>query len=583
MKRIVHWMALAATSLLVACGGGGGSGGDNAFGGGSSGGSTSVADLLISLDKTSITNSGSDAVTVTVIAVDASRNTLSTVPVSISVDNNAVVSGATSTTGTDGKVTATVTQGADRTNRTVTVRATSGSIVRTTAFAITGAQLSATLSKPVVNPGESSTITFRLTDANGGAIGGQAITISIAGTSAAATMDSLGVYAYTFNAPATAGTYPVVATAGGAALAAGSSAPTLTVQSAGGSGVPVVPAGLIKSFSVSVNPSVVSVNAVGSSANFASLRALALGDNNTPIPTVRVRFDLNGDSNSIGGVFDTVGTDGAGVTLSPAASTILYANASGVTTGTYIPATRSSPTDGVTIRACYWLDDTVKTAPTTTPVGCATATLTVVSEPLAVSIGTDDSIETGPTGLTYVRKFVVTVVDARGGAKSDVEIVPSLDIESFSKGFYSRPTGSSAWLRTAVDGCPNEDANRNGVNELGEDSDGDGVLDPRKSDIVISAVGPTKTSSSGTAVLQVEYAKNVATWARFRILVSAVGISGTEGRATWTEMTSAPATAFTATSTPAFFVSPYGTATTAPASYAVTPVAGVPAACYNPQ
>jgi hypothetical protein len=581
MKRIVHWMALVATSLLVACGGGGGDAGDSPFGGGGSGGggSATVSDLLISLDKTSITNSGSDSVAVTVIAVDGSRNTLSAVPVSISVDNNAVVSGASATTGTDGKVSATVTQGADRTNRTVTVSASSGSIVRTAAFSVTGAQLAATLAKPVVNPGEASTISFRLTDVNGGAIGGQAVTISLAGSSTTATMDALGVYSYSFNAPSSAGTYPVVASAGGASLATGAAAPTLTVQSAGGSGVPPVTAGVIKSFSVSVNPSVVSVNAVGSRANSVGLRALALGDNNTPIPNVRVRFDLGGDPNSIGGTFDTAGTDGAGA----AASTILYANASGVATGNYIPGTRSSPTDGVTIRACYWLDDTVISAPATAPVGCASATLTVVSEPLAVSIGTNDAIESGSSGLTYIRRFVVTVVDARGGAKADVEIVPSLDIDVFAKGFYSRPANSSAWVRTAVEGCPNEDANRNGVNENGEDSDGDGVLDPRKSDIVISAVGPTRTGANGTAVLQVEYPQNVATWAHFRILVSAVGISGTEGRATWTEWTSAPAAAFTATSTPAFYLSPYGIATTAPASYPVTPVAGVPAACYNPR
>ena len=110
----------------------------------------------------------SDSISVTVIAVDASRNTVASVPVTVSVDANAVVTASTGSTGTDGKLTATVIQGTDRTNRTVTVSATSGSITRTTAFTVTGAQLAATLSKPVVNAGESQTITFRLTDVNGG-------------------------------------------------------------------------------------------------------------------------------------------------------------------------------------------------------------------------------------------------------------------------------------------------------------------------------------------------------------------------------------------------------------------------------
>ena len=58
------------------------------------------------------------------------------------------------------------------------------------------------------------------------------------------------------------------------------------------------------------------------------------------------------------------------------------------------------------------------------------------------------------------------------------------------------------------------------------------------------------------AIVQIEYPQNVATWVEVKILVSATGVSGTEGRATWTEILPAPAAAFTATAAPAFGISP---------------------------
>ena len=55
---------------------------------------------------------------------------------------------------------------------------------------------------------------------------------------------------------------------------------------------------------------------------------------------MRVKFDLNGDPNSIGGKFTT-------------GSTVLYSDANGVVTTAYVPGARSSPTNGVSIRACF--------------------------------------------------------------------------------------------------------------------------------------------------------------------------------------------------------------------------------------
>ena len=67
-----------------------------------------------------------------------------------------------------------------------------------------------------------------------------------------------------------------------------------------------------------------------------------------------------------------------------------------------------------------------------------------------------------------------------------------------------------------------------------------------------------KTKADGTVLVQIEYPKNVATWVEAKFLVSATGISGTEGRATWTEVLPAPAKRSRPPGAPAFVFSPYG-------------------------
>ena len=310
----------------------------------------------------------------------------------------------------------------------------------------------------------------------------------------------------------------------------------------------------ITSASVSANPSVVGTNLNGVTSNRSEIRALFLGANNLPIKNVRVRFDLDGDANSIGGVFTT-------------GAATLYSDVNGVVTTSYVPATRSSPTNGVTVRACYGTSDTDPNL-----VNCATSTkvtLTVTSEPLGVSIGTNELIIVNE--LTYVKKFVVSVVDAAGVAKPDVGLVVSVDLPQYRKGYYVlagdhwEKAGALPSGDTAV--CANEDTNRNGVLEMTapdvpEDINGNGRLEPGKSDVSVSLL-QTKTRADGTAELQLQYAKSFATWVDAKITVAASGVSGTEGRATYLV---APVSADAASIknkdvAPAYVVSPYGYAT----------------------
>ena len=458
------------------------------------------------------------------------------IPVSFTVDNGATFTQSGSATGTDGTSVATVSTGADPSNRLITVTATSGSLTATRTFVVTGSVLTATGSAIVLPSSANNQIIFRLTNANGTGVANQPITIDagVLGVTAAST-DVNGNYTYTYTAPASAGSLDIVGTAGGV-----SKTLTVLVQAGAGGIAPAV--GPINSASVSANPSVVSTNSA-STNNRTEIRALFVGPGNAAVARVRVRFDLNGDPNNIGGTFST----GAG--------SVIYADANGVASTAYIPASKASPTNGVTIRACYDINDFAAAAcPNQT-----TTTITVVSDPLSVTIGSNDKVVIGPKDLTYIRQFVVLVVDASGKAKANVDVVPSIDLDRYWKGFYTK--NLSTWVQNSnAGGCVNEDGNRNGVLEAGlnEDINHSGALEPRKSDVAVSILGTGKTDDSGTATVQIEYPQNVATWARVKILVSATGVSGTEGRATWTEILPAPASAFTAASFPAFGISPYG-------------------------
>jgi hypothetical protein len=529
---------MAAAALVTACGGGDENAGTPPFGNGAdpacsaaSATCATAANLTLVLDTASVQNTGAK-VTVTATATTASGQALAGIPVSFSVDNGATFTQSSAATAADGTSVATVAIGADPSNRLITISATSGSLVATGTFAVSGSVLTATGSAVVVPSSADNQVIFRLTNANGAGIANQPITVvaGVLGTTTATT-DVNGNYTYTYTAPA-AGSIDIVGSAGGVSK-------TLTVLvGAGPGGIPPA-VGPINSASVSANPSVVSTNSA-STNNRAEIRALFVGPGNAAISGVRVRFDLNGDLNNIGGTFST-------------GSSIIYSDTSGTASTAYIPGAKASPTNGVTIRACY---DVIDFAATACP-NQATATITVVSDPLSVTIGSNDKVVIGPNDLTYIRKFVVLVVDASGKAKANVDVIPSIDLDLYWKGFYVR--GASAWGQLTTNApCVNEDINRNGVLEAVEDLNHSAAIEPRKSDVAVSILGTGKTDASGTATVQIEYPQNVATWARVKILVSATGVSGTEGRATWTETLSAPASAFTQTSAPAFIVSPYG-------------------------
>jgi len=534
MRTIQAMVLLAAGLLLSSCGGSnstcyGGPGSTKCSSGTTS---TTATALTIQLDKTSISNAGSDVVTATATAATAGGQTVSGVPVTFSVDNGAVFTASSTTTDASGIVTATVSIGSDKADRTITVAVTSGSLSASASFAVTGATLSSTASPAVVPPSSTGNkVAFLLQDAAGNAMAGQAIDIAAgpAGVASGVT-DSNGAYTFTYTAPAATGTLSIAATAGG----------VQAVQDVQVQATSTVPPATVTptSATVAANPSVVSPNVNASTNNQAAVIAQFRDAGNSVIPNIRVRFFVSG--------YGALSTG----------SSIVYSDANGRAITAFVPGSVPSPKDGVTITACFSLVDF--NLCTDSGVTSITTTLTVASDPLSISIGTDNLIVIGD--LTYTQRFVVTAVDIAGRAKANVQITPSIDLQYYFKGRYAYSGSQWAIVAPGPVGCQNEDIDRTGYYQASQDINQNGQIDPRKSDVVISPVSVT-TDSSGMAILQIEYPKNVGSWLEYQILVSA-GVNGTEGRATWTSVLGVPVTDITAAGAPAFVRSPYGVVTT---------------------
>lgn len=539
-------------------------------------------DLSLVLSTPSVTNGGTVAVTATATAVDRNRNVLAGIPVTFAVDANATAEVSSNVTNTKGVVSATVGIGADRSNRVITVTATSGSLVKSASFAVTGAKLSAAASPLVVAGSTGNVIEYTLVDFNGVAMVGQGVTVTGSGLpNSQGTTDLNGKYRFVYQAPAAAGSLQVVAVAAGVQVQS-----AVTVSAASSSIAPADEMPL--SASLTPTPSVVSVNTAGSTANQSELRALFIGANNRPIPRMRVRFDLAGNLNSTDGKISWVGA-------------YAYSDENGVARATFTPGTRSSPTNGVTVRMCY---DVVDFNGGGTDNACegvsrtSTNTLTVASEVLSVVVGYDNKIVKNDSTATYIEKRVVQVVDASGQPKSDVLITPTVDLSRYLKGTYQWQFGKwvrvpslasterytwtgSAWSLTsdtAVQwGCPNEDINRNAVREAPayvpgatppalsarrEDLNWNGFLDPGKSYVSVRFEGSSRTDAQGHVILILEYPQNVGGWLEYSLTVTGTGVLGTEARTTRFDWTSVEANDLAVEIVPPpSQISPFGTST----------------------
>lgn len=513
-------------------------------------------DMSIVLSRTNVTNTGTDPVEVTVTAVDSARNAVSGLPVRfVADDKGAVIVVGNATTDVNGQAKASVRIGADRTNRTIKVTANIGALSREASFIVTGSRLTATLLPATLTTGSPGQVEYTLTDSGSNPMADVDITVSGPGAaSGAGKTNALGKYLYSYTA---AGTGPTVIRAeapGGVRLES-------TVQiDASVSDVPV--GTTIASATFTASPVVVNVNQVGSTNNRSELRLLFRSDKNEPVPNVRVRLGFGANVS---------GTDGD---ISSGKDKVIVADANGVAVSSFIAGRRSSPTEQLKIYACFGKTDAVEQIAACPGERLREVSLTVVEEAVSVSIGSNNLVIVNQN--TYAHDFTVLVVDAAGNPRPDAQLAAVLDLPTYRKGVWSRP--ASTWVQNVLATCINEDnavgvGYRNGTIETGEDVNGSGQLDPRKSDVSISFVGSTRTNAAGMATLRIEYAQSFGSWVEFSIRVSASGVVSppawtgrlaAEGDTVGTLKGTArvlivPADILTQEADPPFRFSPYGT------------------------
>ena len=442
-----------------------------------------VTDMVLFLDKATINNSGSDKAQVTVIALDTNRNVVSGATVAVTTDQNSVFTPtAGNTTNTQGVYTGNVSIGADKSNRTITVSVTINGIVRRTSVQVIGSKLTVQAQPSTLAPGATGTISTLLQDSSLNPIVGSTVTLTgsvpgIAGLTLVT--DFSGQASRSFTAPATTGTYTIGATGNGVTAAT----TQIQVVTAGVIPAATIPANVFPSLAAS--PNVLQVNAVGSTSNRSTLRFLFVDGAGNPVTNVRVRFDDL-----------TTGIAAVGSSITSGTQTLITDN-SGVVTAQYIAGQNSSPTNGVTIQACYSATDPVPALPCPAAQSVV-ATLTVAGAALAVSIGDDNTLT--PSSGTYIKKFAITVADSAGRAVANAPVDISLDLTHYGKSqTWGRGTLSTVPTSLTADAtipaagtssvfywCQNEDTNRNGVADPTEnrdnsvDANGQATLQPDK-------------------------------------------------------------------------------------------------------
>lgn len=209
----------------------------------------------------------------------------------------------------------------------------------------------------------------------------------------------------------------------------------------------------------------------------------------------------------------------------------------------FISGASSTPTNGVVIQASV--------------AGTAisgTTTLTVNGKSLFITIGFGNTIS-NLNETTYNREFSVYVTDANGVAVGNQSVVLSVVPEEYYKG--SLGWGGKSWFYTRSATCANEDLNRDGVLNFGEDTNGNGQLTP--GNIVVAAPGVVTTDSAGRAKFNLQYGEQFAWWSTVRITARA-SVAGTESKHSILHFLWALAEDETSeTSQPANLVSPFGT------------------------
>ncbi|QJW85223.1 carboxypeptidase regulatory-like domain-containing protein [Ramlibacter terrae] len=338
---------------------------------------------------------------------------------------------------------------------------------------VIGSQISLTPVPATPAPGASVRVEIRVTDSNGAAVPNAEVDLSgTLGLTGSVTTDASGNAVATLRAaPARTGNYTVVAEALGVETVR-----TVQVVGATDNGIPDA-TGTISSSQLSIVPNTIAPNVSGSTTNRAVLRAKFLDSQNRAIQNVRVRFEILGAAPGRRREDQHRGCHRLHRRQRRSHRRLHRRHA-------FEPDRRRAhprllrPDRRVHRRRQVHQSEE--------------ETLTVAGQPLSVTPGDNNTLIRPDNALTYIKRFDVAVADAAGNAVADAVISASVDIVRYRKGEFAGPTIS----------CLNEDTNRNGSLDRGEDINGTGDIEPRKADIILSFVNTNKTGANGRMVIR---------------------------------------------------------------------------------
>jgi hypothetical protein len=489
-RQLCLLFSLFLFCCLIACGGStdtAGTGGDTT--------TTTAASLDLLPSSSTLNSNGAQTVTLTALAKDSNNNTLSGQAVSFSATSGALTV-VSNTTDASGQATATLGTGGDKTNRTITITATCGSITAITTVNVIGTTIDIS-GQDSVGSGAQAIYTITLKDSAGIGIASKTVTIAssngnnlnvssfttndsgvgtvtLTGTvSGSDTLTATGLGAVgqkeltvssatqnlAFTTPAANAEIPIGAatsvgvlytnggvpvpsqvvsfitsrgTIGGTATTNGSGIATVNI-SATTVGVTTITA------SVSGGPSAsLDVEFVATTPSTMTLQAdpSVISTNNGTTTTQRsTLIAIVRDANN-----NLVKNQTINFTLTEDPSggrlepSTAKTDSSGKATVAYIAGTTASSTNGVKVRAAIGTTITANT------------TLTVSNIALFISIGAGPTV-TQLSDQTYKKNFDVHVTNAAGNNVAGATVTATATSIAYEKGYWVGDTVLGAWVQ----------------------------------------------------------------------------------------------------------------------------------------
>lgn len=560
MRKLSYLLIGAAAAVLAACSGGS----DNTLGGGNGGaapGGTTpeaeVATLTLLTSSPQIPSDGTGDATISALVRDANNNVMENVAVVFTADSGSLAVAQPGTTDANGVLTATLSTAGDPTNRTITVTGIAGDVESSVTVDVTGTELQ--VNGPASLPqGTDGAYNVVLTDAGGAGIPDTQVTISSslgnAVSASPVTTDALGRASFTLTAN-TGGdetitaealgitaTYAVAISDDAFAFSAPESAAeillgatataTVNWQRDGGPvvGEPVNFSTTRGTVNGAAGATVVTDAQGNASVTIASTNAgpavvTATNDDGTSVQ-VNVEFvattpatlelqaspftvPASGESAITAIVRDPNGnlvknqtvnfvlTDVSGGSLTiPSAIT----DSQGRAQTTYTASSATSAVDGVRI------DATVQGTTITDSVF-----LTVAQREMFITLGTGNEISE-PNTAQYQKEWIVQVTDAQGNGVAGVDVTLGVLSERYIEGVRVKVPGAG-WDTDQRAFCADEDLNRNGLLDTGEDQNGNGRLEAGNIATVVaqgSGGGAVTTDENGFALIDLFWPQEYA-------------------------------------------------------------------------